>query len=307
MTDYVVLNGHITPVEDANISSFDAGLLHGARLFETLRVLNGTALNLADHLQRLSESGQCLGLDIQLDPVIVNGWIADLLELHNIRDARVRITVTRGDTRENTDPQLTTMLTAIPFEPYPAALYENGMAVIISQYAQNPLGPLTGHKTTSYMDRLLALREAREVHAGEALWFTNADKMLAEACVSNIFIGFADGTFATPPSRFPIPVAPSVDGNTGSFAPRLALPGITRKHVLRLCAENGISATEKMMTIHDVLSAKEIFLTNAIMGVMPVTHIEGHTVADGRPGVLTQRLANLYNAFIQEQSHGPAR
>ncbi len=306
MTDYIVLNGHITPVEDANISSFDAGLLHGAGLFETLRVLNGTALNLEDHLQRLTESGQCLGLDIELDPIIVTGWIADLLELHNIRDARVRITVTRGDTRQSADPQLTTVLTAIPFEPYPAALYENGMAVIISQYAQNPLGPLTGHKTTSYMDRLLALREARMVHAGEALWFTSADKMLAEACVSNIFIGFADGTFATPPSRFPVPVVPPVEANAGSFAPRLALPGITRKHILRLCAANGISAAEKMMTIHDVLSAKEIFLTNAIMGVMPVTHIEGHTVADGKPGVLTQRLAGLYNAFIQEQSHGAA-
>lgn len=306
MTDYIVLNGHITPVEDANISSFDAGLLHGAGLFETLRVLNGTALNLEDHLQRLTESGQCLGLDIELDPIIATGWIADLLELHNMRDARVRITVTRGDTRQSAEPQLTTVLTAIPFEPYPAALYENGMAVIISQYAQNPLGPLTGHKTTSYMDRLLALREARLVHAGEALWFTSADKMLAEACVSNVFIGFADGTFATPPSRFPVPVVPPVEGTAGSFAPRLALPGITRKHILRLCAANGISAAEKMMTIHDVLSAKEIFLTNAIMGVMPVTHIEGHTVADGKPGALTQRLAGLYNAFIQEQSDGAA-
>ena len=306
MTEYIVLNGRITPVEDANISSFDAGLLHGAGLFETLRVLNGTPLNLADHLQRLTESGQCLGMDIQLDPVIVVGWISDLLELHNIRDARARITVTRGDTRQNADQQFTTVLTAVPFEPYAAALYENGMAVIVSQYAQNPMGPLTGHKTTSYMDRLLALREARSVHAGEALWFTGADKILAEACVSNIFIGFADSTLATPPSRFPVPAPPPVDGNAGSFTPRLALPGITRKHVLRLCVDNGIPAVEKMMTIHDVLSAREIFLTNAIMGVMPVTHIEGHTVGDGKPGPLTRRLAGLYNAFIQEQSHGTA-
>ena len=306
MAEYIVLNGRITPVEDAGVSSFDAGLLHGAGLFETLRVLNGTPLNLADHLQRLAESGQCLGMDIHLDPVIVVGWISDLLELHNIRDARARITVTRGDTRQNTEQQFTTVLTAVPFEPYAAALYENGMAVIVSQYAQNPMGPLTGHKTTSYMDRLLALREARSLHAGEALWFTGADKILAEACVSNIFIAFADGTLATPPSRFPVPAPPLIDGNAGNFAPRLALPGITRKHVLRLCADNSVPAVEKMMTIHDVLSAGEIFLTNAMMGVMPVTHIEGHTVGDGKPGPLTRRLAGLYNAFIQEQSHGTA-
>ena len=306
MNEYIVLNGQITPVEDAGISSFDAGLLHGAGIFETLHVLNGMPLNLADHLQRLSESGQCFGMDIQLDPTVVTGWLSDLLELHCLRDARARLTVTRGDTRQTAEQQFTIALSAVPFEPYAPALYENGMAVIVSQYAQNPMGPLTGHKTTSYMDRLLALREARSLHAGEALWFTGADKILAEACVSNIFIGFSDGTLATPPSRFPIPSPLPNNGHTAGFTPRLALPGITRKHILRLCTDNRIPAVEKMMTIHDVLSAREIFLTNAIMGVMPVTHVEGHTVGDGKPGPLTQRLAGLYNAFIQEQSHGTA-
>lgn len=306
MSDFIVLNGQITPGEDTHISSFDAGLLHGAGLFETIRVLCGTPLNLADHLQRLTESGRCLGMDIQLDPQITNGWISDLLELNNIRDARVRITISRGDTRQNADEALTTVVSAVPFEPYAPALYEKGMAVIVSQYAQNPLGPLTGHKTTSYLDRLLALREARAVHAGEALWFTSADKLLAEACVSNVFIVFPDGTVATPSSNFPVPVPPSTTDNGNSFAPRLALPGITRKHILRLCAENNIPAVQQMITIHDVLSAREIFLTNAIMGVMPVTYIERHAVADQKPGPLTQRLGALYNAFIQEQSHGQA-
>jgi branched-subunit amino acid aminotransferase/4-amino-4-deoxychorismate lyase len=84
------------------------------------------------------------------------------------------------------------------------------------------------------------------------------------------------------------------------------LPGITRKHILRLCAENNIPAVQQMITIHDVLSAREIFLTNAIMGVMPVTYVERHAVADQKPGPLTLRLGALYNAFIQEQSHGQA-
>ncbi len=307
MSDFIVLNGQITAAEDAHISAFDAGFLHGAGLFETIRVLRGTALNLTDHLERLTESGRCLGMNIELDREITNGWISDLLELNNLSDARIRITVTRGDTRHGADDALTSVVSAVPFEPYAPALYEKGMAVIVSQYAQNPLGPLTGHKTTSYMDRLMALREARAVHAGEALWFTSADKILAEACVSNVFVVAADGTIATPPSAFPVPVSTSGTDNGNGFTPRLALPGITRKHILRLCAVNNIPAVEKIMTIHDVLSAREIFLTNAIMGVMPVTFIERHAVADQKPGPLTLRLGTLYNASIQEQSHGQAQ
>ena len=307
MSDFIVLNGQIVPAEDAHISSFDAGFLHGAGLFETIRVLNGTPLNLADHLERLTDSGRCLGMDIQLDIRITAEWITDLLELHHISDARVRITISRGDTRATTDEEFSIVLSVVPFEPYAPALYEAGMAVIVSQYAQNPMGPLTGHKTTSYLDRLMALREARVVHAGEALWFTSADKLLAEACVSNVFIVFADGSLATPPTQFRAPVIPAKPSDNGSFAPRLALPGITRKHILRLCAENAIPAVEKLMTIHDVLSAREIFLTNSIMGVMPVTYIERHAVGDHKPGPITQRLSGLYNAFIQEQSHGQAR
>lgn len=305
MSDFILYNGQLTPREEFRISPFDAGLLHGAGLFETLRVCNDIPLNLSDHLARLTESGRCLGMNIELDEMITAGWIADLLELQNISDARVRITITPGDTLANAAGELTMMLSAVPFEPYSPALYEKGMAVIISPYAQNPLGPLTGHKSTSYLDRLLALREARVVHAGEALWFT-PDKFLAEGCVSNVFIVTADDYILTPPWRYPAPL-PDNGGVTGKFEARLALPGITRKQILRLCAEHPGApgpAAEKMLTIHDVLAAREIFLTNAIMGLMPVTHLERHVVADGMPGPVTRRLGELYQSRLKEQGHG---
>ena len=305
MSDFIVHNGQLTPREEFRISPFDAGLLHGAGLFETLRVCNNIPLHLPDHLTRLTESGRCLGMTIELDERITAGWIADLLELQNISDARVRITVTPGNTLENVADELTVMLSAVPFEPYSPALYEKGMAVIISPYAQNPLGPLTGHKSISYFDRLLALREARAVHAGEAIWFT-PDKFLAEGCVSNIFIVTAEDHVLTPPWRYPVPLPSDNAGVTGKFEARLALPGVTRKQVLRLCAEHPGApgpAAEKMLTIDDLLAAREIFLTNAIMGVMPVTHLERHVVADGMPGPVTRRIGDLYQAHLKEQSH----
>ncbi len=306
MSDFIVINGQITPDEDAHISPFDAGLLHGAGLFETLRVCNGVTLNLQDHLDRLTESGRCCGMDIQLDCHITSELIAELLEANALADARVRITVTRGDTRtaEMQPPEPTVLISAAAFHPYPAELYDKGMTVIIARYCQNPMGPLTGHKTISYMDRLMALREARAAQAGESLWFTHPEKHLAEGCVSNVFIVEPDGQIATPPWQWPtaalVPPAAATDG----FMPRLALPGITRRHILRLGVENNLPTVEKMLTIHDVLAAREIWLTNAIMGVMPVTHVERHAVGDEKPGPVFRQFAMLYENFIQEQSHG---
>ncbi len=307
-SDYVVLNGQILSPEDIHVSPFDAGLLHGAGLFETLRACNKVPLNLADHLARLTESGKCFGMDIHLDTAIIADWLTELLEANALDNARIRMTVTRGDTRDalNADATApTVLLSAVPFQPYPAVLYEKGMTVIISRFAQNPRGPLTGHKSTSYLDRLIALREARAAQAGEALWFTHPDRYLAEGCVSNVFLVMADQQIATPPWLYTAETSlPEHNTGDGLLLPRLALPGITRQHILRLCTRQGLPVTEKMLTIHDVLAAREIILTNAIMGVMPVTHVERHAVGDETPGPVARRLSQWYNEFIQEQSHG---
>ena len=81
---------------------------------------------------------------------------------------------------------------------HPAELYEKGMTVVVSASKQNPENPTTGHKTTSYFDRLLALREAQLLHAGEALWFTAGTNYLAEGCISNVFLVDSEGILCTP-------------------------------------------------------------------------------------------------------------
>src|SRR5262249_33735627 len=153
---------------------------------------------------------------------------------------------------------------------------------------QNTESPLTGHKTTSYLDRLIALREAQQAKdpatgasafAGESLWFTAQGNMLAEGSISNVFLIDKEGLLVTPPLIVP-----------GKTNQRLCLPGITRQVVIELATTLSILPHERMLTIQDVLAAREVFLTNAIMGVMPVTRVEQHVVADGKPGELTRRL-----------------
>jgi branched-chain amino acid aminotransferase len=310
MSDYIHVNGQLLPYDSASVAPGDAGLLQGAGLFETMRARNRKVFRLRQHLERLTRSAGTLSIPMQLGESQLAEMVEDLLDANGLQDARLRLTITRGDlhaaTPDDPTPPVTLILSAARFEPYPAALYDRGMTVVISPYKQNPENPLTGHKTTSYLDRLLALREAQRVAAsptsisppagarlttgsgaGEALWFTAGTNYLAEGSISNIFLVDKDGLLATPPLTIP-----------GKTNQRLCLPGITRQVVLELATAMQILPHERLLTIDDLLAAKEVFLTNAVMGLMPVTAIEKHTVASGKPGDLTNRLRAAYDTLL---------
>ncbi len=283
MSDYVLLNGEIIPYDQARIAPFDSGFLHGIGLFETMRASNGSVPLLERHLGRLHTSCRELDLAVELDSTTIAAQIAELLEANDLTDARLRMTVSHGDmmaaNEEHPDPPRTVLISAAPFSPYPETLYEKGMTVEVSSFYQNPMSPLCGHKTTSYMDRMFALRGAQKTGAGEALWFSASEKWLAEGCISNVFLVNKAGEVFTPPLR--VPERPEL---------RLVLPGIMRQRVLELAAAEGIRILEKLLRIEDVLLASEIFITNSIMGIMPVVRVERHAVGTERPGEQTRRL-----------------
>jgi branched-chain amino acid aminotransferase len=257
-----------------------------------MRAKNGIVFRLAEHLERISNSARAHSIAFSLGLPQLKELISDLLEANGLPDARLRLTISRGDlhevTSENTEPATTLVISAAAFAPYPAELYERGMTVAISRSKQNPDSPITGHKSTSYFDRLLALREAQLAKAGEALWFTPGNETVAEGSISNLFAVLSDNTLATPPLTF------------GKANARLCLPGITRGAVMKLAG----NVTERLITINDLLAAKEVFLTNAIMGVMPVTHIEQHKVGDEKVGATTKRLRAAYEECVLRECAG---
>lgn len=296
--DYISVNGQLAPYDDVGVAPGDAGLLHGAGLFETMRARNGHVFRMDLHLDRLLRSAQMMQIELALTGPTLAEMVTDLLaanELDGPDGARVRLTVTRGDlhaaTNDHPVPPVTLILSAHPFGAYPKELYERGMTVAVCPYKQNPENPLTGHKTTSYFDRLLGLRAAHELKCGEALWFTAGGNFLAEGCISNVFVVDKDGTLSTPPVTLP-----------AHAEQRLCLPGITRNVVMELAGANGIAVQERLLTIHDLLAAREVFLTNAVMGVMPVSGVEKHTVGEGKPGKITLQLHEAYRVTVDQET-----
>jgi len=177
-------------------------------------------------------------------------------------------------------PGATLVVTASKFQPYPADYYKKGVLVVLCPSRQNVSDPTCGHKTTSYLPRMLALRRAHEKKAAEALWFTT-DGRLAEGCISNVFL-VKDSRLYTPAT------------NT------LVLPGIARKTVCELATANKIELVEKDLSIDDLLGADEVFITNVIMQVLPVVGIEKHNVGESNPGPVTKKIQEHYNEFIKK-------
>ena len=282
MSEKVFLNDKLIDIDKASISVTDSGFLYGAGLFETMRSYNGVVFSLKDHLERLSLSAKALYINIPYDKEYITDAMYKVLKANKLTDARLRLTLSNGPMSESEEQRKPTLLiTATKLQPYPSEYYKKGVMVILSPSRQNIFEPTCGHKTTSYFSRMVTLSNAHQKRAAEALWFTT-DNRLAEGCVSNVFL-VKDSVIYTPSVETPV------------------LAGIARKSVCEIAKRNSIKLTEKDLYIDDVLGADEIFLTNVIMQIMPVTAVEKHTVGDGNVGVMTKRLQISFNELVESE------
>jgi branched-subunit amino acid aminotransferase/4-amino-4-deoxychorismate lyase len=184
----------------------------------------------------------------------------------------VRLTLTAGPQ----DGQPALVLQAWPATGYPPEMYVSGITAVIASMRRNETSPLAHIKSLSYLDNVLAKREALQAGADEAL-LLNTKGTLAEASIANLFIVLG-GDVLTPPIA---------DG---------VLSGVTRGAVLELAEAAGVAAREATLTVDDLRRADEAFLTNAIAGVLPLVAVDGRKVGLGLPGELTGRLRERYEA-----------
>ena len=282
MNEIVFLNDKLVDIDKATISVTDSGFLYGAGLFETMRSHNGVVFALTDHLDRLFASADVLSINNPYDREYITEAIDKVLRANKLTDARLRLTLTNGPMAESEEQRKSTLLiTAAKFRPYPPEYYKKGVLVVLCPFKQNPIDPASGRKTTSYFSRMIALNLAHQKKAAEAIWFT-VDNRLAEGCISNVFL-FKNSELYTPPINTPV------------------LPGVARKTVCLLAKQNSIKLTEKDLSIDDLLGADEIFLTNVIMQVMPITRVENHTVGDGRVGDVAKKLQTSFDQLVKSE------
>ena len=280
------VNGRLAPERAGAVSALDRGLLLGDGLFETMRVTGGRVLQWRRHWERLHTGARTIGLALPWTADELHAAVGQTLRANHLREATVRLTVTRGFApagRGLLPPAgavPTLLIRATPYAPYPDRLYQNGMRVIVSRRVRrNEHSPLSRVKTLCYLDNVIARQEAAAQGADEAL-LLNTQGSVACATTANVFSVRA-GRLRTPPLA------------AG------ALPGTARALG---CAELGPQLHRAVATTPlsdaDLYESDELFLTNALMGIMPVCAIDGRPIGSGKPGPLTQALRHAYAAWL---------
>lgn len=288
--NYIGVNGVNTPAAEAVISVMDHGFLYGIGLFETMRTYGGAPFLLERHLFRLEQGCKQLGIEYTGDLHSISEEIQNLLQANELEEGYIRYTVSAGEdvlglpSGNYTRPQR--VLYVKPLPPFPSSLYETGRELKLLHTRRNtPEGPVR-FKSLHYMNNILAKREltsytTTDSVAPEGLLLTS-DGWLAEGIVSNIFF-VSSGQLYTPSIQTGI------------------LPGITRELVIKLAEGLGMKTEEGLYTWDMLIRADEIFLTNSIQEIVPVTSLsklnsaeEPQRVGSGRIGPITEQLLRLY-------------
>ncbi|AFM02089.1 branched-chain amino acid aminotransferase/4-amino-4-deoxychorismate lyase [Desulfitobacterium dehalogenans ATCC 51507] len=226
--------------------------LFGYGIFETLRV-DGPHIEVPRlHYERMSRGAEQLGLSMPGYEV----WLAGLEEnvQKNTRIAgttfALRVTLSGGAGQE-VPPRWLYHTRPLP---YTERDYDEGIPITILSHPCNEYSPLVQLKSTNYMENILAKKEAEEKGAREGIWL-NTKGYLAEGTMSNLFF-IREGILHTP----------SPDCG--------CLPGTRRQMILECAQTLGIPCVEGEFPLEFLEDAEEVFLTNALMGIMPVNQVD---------------------------------
>lgn len=277
----VYIDGAVCDPDNAFVSVFDRGFLYGDSVYEVMRTSGGRPVDYEPHIDRLYRSANLLGLRVPERAEIAHAVRATLADADN-QDSYIRIVVTRGsgeiglDTALADDPTLIVIVK--PLRILPESAYRDGIAlriVGVQRTAKRAVDPAV--KSGNYLNNIMALREAREYGADEAL-MCDSQGRVAEGSTSNLFVVQA-GAITTP--------GLDVD----------LLQGITRARVVSLAESAGITVREGRLLPAQVRSADEVFITSSIRSVVPVKRVDDIQLAYV-PGPVTTRIMALYSDYL---------
>ncbi|MDO4323141.1 MAG: aminotransferase class IV [Lachnospiraceae bacterium] len=213
----------------------DEGYYFGIGAFETIAVENGTPVFLEQHCDRLQRAMDFFAIKTPMQRIMQQ--VEQTLEEPDLRQGRKVLKITVSP--EN-------LLVTSRKNTYRREDYERGFTAEFSEVRRNETSPLTYHKTLNYGDCILEKRRAKSRGIDEPV-FMNLKGEIAEGACTNVFF-VKKGRVVTP-----------------SVASGL-LPGILRSYICNICG-----AEERTVLPEEIQECEEMFLTNSLMGVMPVT------------------------------------
>jgi len=275
------VNGSFVPMAEAKVSILDRGFLFADGIYEVAAVLDGKLIDNASHLARLQRSVGEISLALPETTERIQELQKELVARNNLVNGMVYLEVTRGaDTGRDfafpKDVKPTLIMFTSVKDIVNAASAKAGIGVITVpdiRWARRDI------KSVALLAQVLAKQAAAEKDAGEA-WMIE-DGMVTEGGSSSAFILTQDDVLVTRQNSSAI------------------LPGCTRKAVVALAEERQLRVEERPFSVAEALAAKEAFITSATVFVQAVVSIDGKIVANGKPGLMTGRLREIYIDFAR--------
>ncbi len=302
MPEKVYMNGRVVEARRANVSVYDRGLLYGDGLIETMRAYRGRVFCLDEHLERLHNGANTLGIPTAPLAGIESG-IERLIKANRLGgnlDAYLRITLTRGvdkhGYRPKKDPKPTVIITARALDKKKiGSMQRGGVKATLTEGRSLAIG---GLKTLNYLPNVLAASRADENNAFEAL-FTSSG-IVTEGSSSNLFI-IKNNMLKTPPLGPRKPQRQSINtarGGSKAAQNGTILPGITRQLVIKLASKLGIKVRESRVSIEELKRSDEAFITNSIIEILPLIDVDGAKISRGKRGKATESLQTEYGKEV---------
>jgi branched-chain amino acid aminotransferase len=286
----VYVDGKLVPRGEASVSVMDHGLLYGDGVFEGIRAYEGVVFRLREHIDRLYESAHYIRLNIPMSKEEMSEAVLTTLRHNQLRDAYIRLLVTRGigDLGLNpmNCPKPSIIVITEPTSTGQDAMSKPvGITTIICSIRRDPVDA-TSHevKSLNYMNSVLARWEAIEAGVSDAIML-DTQGFVSEATAENVFI-VRKGQLATPSTNSAI------------------LHGVTRERVISIAKDLGYSVEERRITPFELINSQELFLTGTLAEIVPVLKVNGRIIGDGKVGPVTLKIFSEFAKRRTRASEG---
>jgi branched-chain amino acid aminotransferase len=280
----IYIDGEFVPQSQATLPLFDHGFLYGDGVFEGVRVYNGRVFRMEPHLERLIFSARALAFEVGgMTVESLSKAVLETCRRNGHANGYIRVNLSRGTglgldpSHIDNTPRL--VIATRELRLYGGDLYERGLTMVTCATRVPPADAIDPRIkcTGKYINNIMAKMEANRVGAGEGLML-NQQGYVAEATGDNLFV-VHKGALLTPP--------PSAG----------CLKGVTRAVAMELATELGVPVREENLTLYDVYTADECFLTGTAAEVIPAVELDRRPIGDGTPGPITRRVIDAFRAL----------
>ena len=275
MFPFILHNDRVLPADSKVLAPGQVGLLSGWGVFSTLRVADGVLFAWERHWARMRHDAELLHVPFPEDPEPVRRALLRLVEANQALEATLRMVVVRnrGGIWEGPGIDRGHDLIALVTKPKE---WGEGARLAVVPHARHSAYRFSGSKSLSWSMNLCWLEIAQSRGFDEAL-LLNENGNISECTSANVFVARGNSVYTPPLSSG-------------------CLPGVTREVLLAEVRVPGIRVQEKDLTLEDLESADEVFITSTTRNLLPVLSVEGRRVQlNGDTHVL---LGSVFASYV---------